>query len=160
MLSSLTRTRPGGRAGRPFNATVPSGASTPSRTTDEPITISLCTLAATAGKRKAALSRQAKRVWRRYQDKGDGGLVHLGRGRCGNREKQVKARERIVARYQERYPDFGPTLAAEHLSREGLKVDHETLRRWLMAQGLWTLQRRRQKRVASARVRDGKAGAG
>ena len=89
--------------------------------------------------------RQAKRVWRRYQDRGDAGLVHLGRGRCGNRGKEDKVRERILARYQERYPDFGPTLAAEHLVREGLGVDHETLRRWLLAKGLWTLRRRRQK---------------
>jgi molybdenum-dependent DNA-binding transcriptional regulator ModE len=89
--------------------------------------------------------RQAKRVWRRYQDQGDSGLVHCGRGRKGNRSKAGKLRERILARYRERYPDFGPTLAAEHLGREGLKVDHETLRRWLLAKGLWTLQRRRQK---------------
>jgi transposase len=89
--------------------------------------------------------RQAKRVWRRYQDKGDGGLVHLGRGQAGNRGTETKTRERIVARYQERYPDFGPTLAAEHLSQEGLKVDHETLRRWLLAKGLWAVKRRRQK---------------
>lgn len=89
--------------------------------------------------------RQAKRIWRRYRDRGDAGLVHLGRGRCGNRGKEDKVRERILARYRERYPDFGPTLAAEHLVREGLAVDHETLRRWLLAKGLWTLQRRRQK---------------
>lgn len=89
--------------------------------------------------------RQVKRVWRRYQDKGDEGLVHLGRGRVGNRQKEAKLRERILSRYEERYPDFGPTLAAEHLSREGLEVDHETLRRWLLAKGLWTIKRRRQK---------------
>src|SRR5258706_965338 len=89
--------------------------------------------------------RQAKRVWRRYRDRGDAGLVHLGRGHCGNRGKEDKVRERILARYQERYPDFGPTLAAEHLERERLAVDHETLRRWPFAKGLWTLQRRRQK---------------
>jgi hypothetical protein len=89
--------------------------------------------------------RQAKRVWRRYQDKGDAGLVHLGRGQAGNRRTEAKTRERILVRYQERYPDFGPTLAAEHLSREGLKVDHETLRRWLLAKGLWAVKRRRQK---------------
>ena len=64
--------------------------------------------------------RQAKRVWRRYRNKGDEGLVHRGRGRVGNRRKATKLRERILARYQERYPDFGPTLAAEHLNREGL----------------------------------------
>src|SRR6266850_5087998 len=89
--------------------------------------------------------RQAKRVWRRYRDRGDAGLVHLGRGHCGNRQKEAKLRERILFRYEERYPDFGPTLAAEHLSREGLEVDHETLRRWLLAKGLWTIKRRRQK---------------
>ena len=89
--------------------------------------------------------RQAKRVWRRYQDQGDSGLVHLGRGQAGNRSKDAKLRDRVVARYQERYPDFGPTLATEHLSREGLQVDHETLRRWLLAKGLWTIKRRRQK---------------
>jgi transposase len=89
--------------------------------------------------------RQAKRVWRRYQDRGDEGLVHVGRGKAGNRSKDAQTRKRILARYQERYPDFGPTLAAEHLGHEGLKVDHETLRRWLLAKGLWTIQRRRQK---------------
>jgi transposase len=89
--------------------------------------------------------RQAKRVWRRYQDKGDAGLVHVGRGQAGNRRTDGRTRERILVGYQERYPDFGPTLAAEHLSREGLKVDHETLRRWLLARGLWTVKRRRQK---------------
>jgi transposase len=89
--------------------------------------------------------RQAKRIWRRYRDGGEAGLVHLGRGRCSNRGKEAKIRQRVLARYQERYPDFGPTLAAEHLSREGLKIDHETLRRWLLAHGLWTIKRRRQK---------------
>ncbi len=89
--------------------------------------------------------RQAKRVWRRYQKQGDEGLVHCGRGRAGNRCKKAKLRERILARYKKRYPDFGPTLAAEHLNSEGLEVDHETLRRWLLAKGFWTLKRRRQK---------------
>ena len=31
---------------------------------------------------------------------------------------------------------FGPTLAAEHLaSEDGITVDHETLRRWMLAAG-------------------------
>ena len=98
-----------------------------------------------AGKLLKLSYRQAKRVWRRYEDKGDKGLVHCGRGRVGNRRKAAKMRERIMARYKERYPDFGPTLAAEHLGREGLVVDHETLRQWLLAKGWWTIKRRRQK---------------
>jgi len=89
--------------------------------------------------------RQAKRLWRRYRAHGDAGLVHRSRGRAGNRRKDRAVRERILARYQARYPDFGPTLAAEHLGREGLKVDHDTLRRWLLAKGWWRPRRRRQK---------------
>lgn len=89
--------------------------------------------------------RQVKRVWRRYQQQGDKGLVHRSRGRPSNRTKPQKFKQRVLARYEQRYGDFGPTLACEHLSQEGLKVDHETLRRWLLASGAWTLQRRRQK---------------
>lgn len=89
--------------------------------------------------------RQAKRVWQRYRQQGDSGLVHRSRGRAGNRRTGLAMREKIVARYRERYPDFGPTLAAEHLGREGLKVDHDTLRRWLLAKGWWSPRRRRQK---------------
>src|SRR6266481_1445437 len=98
-----------------------------------------------AGKLLRLSYRQAKRVWHRYREKGDKGLVHRGRGRLGNRCKATDVRERILARYKKRYPDFGPTLAAEHLGREGLMVDHETLRQWLLAKGWWTLKRRRQK---------------
>jgi hypothetical protein len=40
---------------------------------------------------------------------------------------------------------FGPTLAAEHLAEEdGLLIDAETLRRWMLAEGLWTRQRKRK----------------
>jgi hypothetical protein len=36
-------------------------------------------------------------------------------------------------------------LAAEHLAREdGLRIDAETLRRWMLAEGLWSRQRQRK----------------
>lgn len=89
--------------------------------------------------------RQAKRVWARYQLEGDAGLVHAARGKPGKRAKPAEFKARILARYEERYPDFGPTLAAEYLAQEGLKVDHETLRRWLLAQGKPRRRRRRQR---------------
>lgn len=89
--------------------------------------------------------RQMKRVWRRYRDEGDEGLVHRGRGRASNRRIEAGFRQRVLDRYQERYPDFGPTLASEYLAKEGLRVDHETLRRWLMEAQQWTKKRKRQK---------------
>jgi hypothetical protein len=89
--------------------------------------------------------RQTKRVWRRYQDEGDAGLVHRGRGQPGQRRKPAELRARILARYAARYPDFGPTLAAEYLAKEKLVVDHETLRRWLLTEGQRTVRRKRQR---------------
>ena len=89
--------------------------------------------------------RQAKRIWKRYRKQGDRGLVHRGRGRRGNRAKAPRLKQRVLARYRKRYEGFGPTLACEHLTRDGWEVDHETLRRWLLESGDWTIQRRRQK---------------
>ena len=89
--------------------------------------------------------RQAKRVWRRYQDEGDAGLVHRLRGKPGLRHKPPALRVQVLARCaEERYADFGPTLMAEELGKEGLEVDHDTLRRWLLAAGNRTVRRRRQ----------------
>jgi transposase-like protein len=46
---------------------------------------------------------------------------------------------------RENLEDFGPMLAAEKLAERSLVVDHETLRRWLLAEGLWQKERRRGK---------------
>jgi hypothetical protein len=52
-----------------------------------------------------------------------------------------------LALYQEDYPGFGPTLAAEQMAqREGLVVDHDTLRGWLIATGLWQVRHDRGRR--------------
>ena len=103
---------------------------------------------ATAGEVMGVTYRQAKRVWRRYRVEGDAGLVHRSRGRPSPRRKPVGLRQQVLARYEQRYPDFGPTLAAEYLAGEGLVVDHETLRRWLIAQGTRRVRRRGQRHRA------------
>ncbi len=74
--------------------------------------------------------RQTRRIWRRFLLRGDAGLVHGLRGRPSSRRKAPRLRARILECYRDQYGDFGPTLAAEYLRRQdGLKVDHETLRR-------------------------------
>jgi transposase len=86
--------------------------------------------------------RQAKRLWRRYRERGARGLVHGLRGRISNRRTDPAARERIVAAYRRGYGDFGPTLASEKLAeRDGLTVNRETLRRWLHEERLWVSKR-------------------
>ena len=87
--------------------------------------------------------RYLRRLYKRYCEQGDRGLVHQGRGRPSNRAKPNELKAAVLARYQERYGDFGPTLAAEKLALDGYLVDHETLRNWLIKAGLW--QKRRQR---------------
>jgi transposase len=93
--------------------------------------------------------RQAKRLYRRYRQKGAAGLRHGSAGRTSNRTTAARIRTRVLALVREKYGGsiderFGPTLAAEHLATEdGLTVDHETLRRWMLAAGLWSRARKR-----------------
>jgi transposase len=93
--------------------------------------------------------RQAKRLYRRYRIAGGTGLKHGSAGRPSNRAIDPKRRARVLALVREKYSGgiderFGPTLAAEHLaSEDGVRVDHETLRRWMLAAGLWSRARKR-----------------
>jgi transposase len=93
--------------------------------------------------------RQAKRLWRRFRRGGATALQHRHTGRASNRGHSVRTRRRVLALIRAKYSGdvarrFGPTLVAEHLAEEdGLVVDHETLRRWMLAAGLWTRVRRR-----------------
>jgi transposase len=87
--------------------------------------------------------RHVRRLQRRLQAEGDASLVHGLRGRPSNRQRDAGFRRQVLKAYRRNYRDFGPTLACEQLAKEGLTVGVETLRRWLLAEGLW--QRRRQR---------------
>jgi hypothetical protein len=92
--------------------------------------------------------RQAKRLWKRYQEEGAAGLKHRSAGLLSNRAYDGKFRQKVLRLVRKKYGGpvgerFGPTLAAEHLSSEdGLKIDEETLRRWMIAEGLWSRERK------------------
>jgi hypothetical protein len=93
--------------------------------------------------------RQAKRLYRRYRAVGALGLKHRSAGRPSNRSTDARTQRRVLVLIREKYSGgvderFGPTLAAEHLaSEDGIAVDHETLRRWMLAAGLWSRARKR-----------------
>jgi transposase len=89
--------------------------------------------------------RQVKRIYKVYREQGDKGLIHGNQGKPSGRSKGQEIRKQAIALYQEHYSDFGPTLASEKLVEcHGLTIDHETLRRWLMTDQLWTRHRRRK----------------
>jgi hypothetical protein len=88
--------------------------------------------------------RHVRRLVGRLQLEGDSALVHGLRGKPGNHRKDASLRSQIIDLYKRDYPDFGPTLASEKLAERGLVVSPDTLRRWLLDEGLWQPQRRRE----------------
>ena len=95
--------------------------------------------------------RQTKRLWWRYRQVGRKGLKHGNAGRPSNRRKPLKLRRRALNLIKKKYSGsekerFGPTLAAEHLAEEdGIVLDHETLRLWMLEEGQWSRKRKRKK---------------
>ncbi len=96
--------------------------------------------------------RQIKRLWKRYKASGSEGLVSLHVG--GNRAFTETFKERVLKAMREKYADFKPTFASEKLlERENLAVNHETLRRWMIAEGLWKGRGRKPARIHQSRER-------
>jgi hypothetical protein len=88
-------------------------------------------------------TRHVRRLQRRLEADGDQALVHGLRGQPSNHRADPAVRAAVLAAYRQRYADFGPTFASEKLAAEGLVVGPQTLRRWLIAEGLWQQRRRR-----------------
>jgi hypothetical protein len=79
------------------------------------------------------------------------GLKHRSAGRRSNRAYEERFQRKVLGLVRRKYGGrvgerFGPTLAAEHLvSEDGLRVEAETLRRWMLGAGLWSRERRRRR---------------
>lgn len=88
--------------------------------------------------------RHVRRIYKRFMDKGDAGLIHRSRGKSSRRGFDFLVKQMVFDLYKNKYDGFGPTLAAEKMAEEDAMIlDHETLRRWLIAAGL--LKRRRKR---------------
>ncbi|MFZ3331710.1 MAG: helix-turn-helix domain-containing protein [Candidatus Acidiferrales bacterium] len=107
-----------------------------------------------AARRLRLSDRQVRRLLERLRKVGDRGLVHGLRGRPSNRKIPADTEQRSLRRLRlPAYWGFGPTLAAEHLARHGLKVSPETLRKWMNAAGLRQPRRRHLRPVPVWRPR-------
>ena len=88
--------------------------------------------------------RQVRRLVRAIRAEGEIGIVHKARGRQSNRRITSEVRAKALAAYKETYKGFGPTFAAEKLrEREGIEIGKETLRKWLIEEGLWVRGKRK-----------------
>ena len=98
--------------------------------------------------------RQVFRLRKAFLAEGPAALASRRRGKPGNRRAPDGIREQAIAIIRERYADFGPTLAAEKLAQcHGLPFSRETLRLWMVADGLWQDCKARLKAVHQPRQR-------
>ena len=100
-----------------------------------------------AAQRMKLTDRQVRRLLQRLREQGDRAVIHGLRGRPSNRKFAVSFQRKVLARVGQRYADFGPTLAAEHLAQEGLALSRETLRNWMTQAAFWRPRRQRVKKI-------------
>lgn len=88
--------------------------------------------------------RQVRRLKKMVKRKGAAGLIHAARGRISNRRMKEKNRKNIIGLLKGKYPDFGPTVAAEKLREiDQITCDPKTIRAMQIAEGLWKPRRKK-----------------
>jgi hypothetical protein len=88
--------------------------------------------------------RQVFRLLRNLKHDGATSLLSKRRGKASNHRLPAEVRTLALSIVRERYADFGPTLAAEKLAElHSCSVSRETLRGWMIADGLWVDRRHR-----------------
>lgn len=103
--------------------------------------------------------RQVKRLWKNYQELGAEGLINKSRGKPSHNQLNGELKKIVVNLILERYRDFGPTLATEKLRElHGIKISDESVRKIMIAEGLWKHKRKRKLRVFQMRERRARFG--
>ncbi len=104
-----------------------------------------------AGDRLGLSARQIRRLLKRLVC---GTVAMQSKNNGGNRTFQATFKTLVLETVRDRYYDFGPTFASEKLkATEGLDINKETLRQWMMEAGLWKGRSRKQARIHQRRER-------
>lgn len=89
--------------------------------------------------------RQVRRIKKRVMKEGAEGVPHKSRGRPGNRKFNDDLIKKTMSILGEKYSDFKPTFASEKLlENHGIKINKESLRQLMIAEGLWKPKSRKQ----------------
>ena len=104
--------------------------------------------------------RQVRRLLRALKKRGDKAVIHALRGGPSNHKTEEEIQQRAVEFLsQPRYHGFRPTLASEHLLREGIvKASRETVRHWMIDAQLWKPRRQSVEKVHQWRPRRSRYG--
>jgi len=92
-----------------------------------------------AAEKMGVTTRWVRSLVKRMKKQGDAVVVHGLRGRTSNRKLSDRTRRQALTILKKpEWHDFGPTFAAEQLAkRHQIHVGKETLRRWMIEEGLW-----------------------
>ncbi len=104
--------------------------------------------------------RQIKRIRKRYLTEGVIGLISKHQGKISPNRIDPKLRANVVKILKrEEYAGFGPTLAQEKLKRRHeYYLSDETLRNWMIKEGLWEAKTQKKRRVYQRRERRARFG--
>ena len=103
--------------------------------------------------------RQVRRLVIAVRVRGEVGVIHRSRGKKSHRKISKKVRDKALDLCRREYEGFGPLFASEKLEeRNGIKVSKETLRQWLIEDGLWQVKNGRKKKHLQWRERKGHYG--
>jgi len=97
------------------------------------------TLSQDCGSSQLSISeRHLRRLVSSFRLHGVDALISKHRGRPPNNKISDAVRTQALSLIHDKYSDFGPTLAHEYLTEQhGLKFSVETLRQWLIDDGIW-----------------------
>jgi hypothetical protein len=97
--------------------------------------------------------RQTIRLKSKYLHSGADSLIHGLIGRPSNNPRQENLYEEAVLIVIEKYRDFGPTLATEHLLIDhNIKVNREILRQKMIEKKIWKSKKRRKQQYRFKRI--------
>jgi transposase len=98
--------------------------------------------------------RQIKRLYRAYKAQGARGLVSRRRGKPSNHRLGAETQQKAIDLLYRHYRDFGPTLAHEKLTeKHALQISRESVRRIMIAEGMWKAKRAKQPTAHQMRER-------
>jgi hypothetical protein len=103
---------------------------------------------------------QMKRVRKRYRLEGPEGLIskHLGKVSPNRTDPKIKSEIMDILRYED-YEGFGPTFARDKIEeRHGHCLSSETIRKWMLKDGLWIPKKKKKSKVYQRRQRRGRFG--
>ena len=102
--------------------------------------------------------RQVRRRLKNYRKSGANSLAHKHRGKNSNRKISDAIVTKILSLLKEKYlllrDNPGPTFLADQLAKtDSININHETLRRLMISEGLWTVSKRKKARQHQWRER-------